>query len=344
MNADRRLEDLFYSFVRMGLREDEVFQGGADVPLQAETWDALFEMARLQAVSGIFVEGVSRSGAKPGRETWLRWLGCLMQLRGANLAAARKGEEWLGRLREAGMEAEVFKGTSVGRWYPDPLARSCGDIDIVVTGGWEKAEPFLRSLGTDFRNEHGDLTFSDGGAPVELHARREYLYSPFADRRLKRILEADREGRELYAVCLILHFRRHALTYGCGLKQACDIAVMLERAGLDMRRTAALLREAGAARFARALFGFLEARLGVRSFPLPPAGGKSVKILEEIVRRDGYLLKKERERSVRGMPAFRRVASNAAFWARRSARLFRLMPGEAFWFPLFMAWRRIKGD
>ena len=132
MNADRRLEDLFYSCVRMGLREDEVFQGGADVPLQAETWDALFETARLQAVSGIFVEGVSRSGTKPGRETWLRWLGHLMQLRGANMEAARKGEEWLGRLREVGMEAEVFKGTSVGRWYPDPLARCCGDVDIVV--------------------------------------------------------------------------------------------------------------------------------------------------------------------------------------------------------------------
>lgn len=340
MSDSEKLYDLFYLFVRAGLHENVSLVIGKEI--SDEIWLDLFEMARMQAVGGIFIEGVARSGVKPGNRIWMRWLGYLVQLQRMNRKVEEKGRKWLEELKTAGMMAEVFKGVEAGKWYPDPLARSSGDIDLVIIQGWERAEEFLKSRGVEYRDEHGDLVFKEDGIPLELHKRREYLYSPFADRKLRRLLASDKQSKELFAVCLILHFRRHVLTYGCGLKQVCDIVMMLRRADLDGFEMRRLLKALKLEKFSRTLFGFIRKRFGVTDFPLLPVYGSEVRLLEDIIHRDGYMLKKEREGRALSLSAWKRMLGNACFWMRRCVRLFPLMPGEALWFPLFLICRRLK--
>lgn len=335
------LQEWFYYFLRLGLGCGGLRPEGLGDTFPAELWSRLFDMAKKQAVSGVFVEGVSRSGMKPEKQVWLQWLGHLMWLQRMNRVMDVKGREWLGMLEEAGMEAEVFKGVSVGKWYDNPLDRSYGDIDFVITRGWEKVEDFLKLRGLNCRKEHDDWVCEEEGISLELHRWREYLFSPFTDRKLKRLLR-EGHGNELYFVCLILHFRRHFLTYGCGLKQVCDIVMMLKNAELDMPEVKHLLRTLNADRFGRVLFGFIQSRFGDMDFPCPPVHGRAERLLEEIVHHDGYLLKMERESSAIGLSSWKRIGSNAAFWVRRCISLFRIMPDEAFWFPLFMAGRRVN--
>lgn len=60
---------------------------------------------------------------------------------------------------------------------------------------------------------------------------------------------------------------------------------------------------------------------------------KDVALLYDIFMNDGYVLKEERVNIGRGIQrAPLRVIRNGCFWTWRSLRLFRLMPGEAFFF------------
>ena len=337
-------DNLFFYFLRMGLWEaEEAYAGAAP---GREDWEQMFRTAQLQAVTGVVMDGIARTGMRPDRELWEPWVWHLLYVEQMNRRIAQCGERWLSWLGEKGIRAFVFKGASVASWYGQPLHRSFGDVDIVVQEGWEKLVPALKKAGIAYRNEHGDLVVQDGDqVPVELHERWEYVYNPLANSRLQKLLgKATEKDRELYFVCLILHLQRHFLTYGIGLKQVCDVAVMLHAASLDREKTASLLRRLHAVRFSRLLFGFIDVYLGgTGQYPLPPVkAGRQFEVLREVIMNDGYLQKKQQEaQAVSRRSAAARIACNVWFWARRSLRLFGILPGETCGFWWHMAWRRI---
>ena len=122
------------------------------------------------------------------------------------------------------------------------------------------------------------------------------------------------------------------------------MAVMLHAAPLDRERTASLLRRLHAVRFSRLLFGFINVYLGgTEQYPLPPVkAGRQFDVLREVIMNDGYLQKKQQEaQAVSRRSAAARIACNVWFWARRSLRLFGILPGETCGFWWHMAWRRI---
>ncbi len=341
------METLFFYFLRRGLWEtEEVYSG--DMTMGPEDWERLFAMAHEQAVTGLVIDGVGQTDRRPDREVWEQWLIHLLYMEQMNRAVERCGVQWLNRLEKAGMAAFVVKGTSVAQWYRQPLHRSFGDVDIVIGNGWEKLVAMLTEGGYDCRNEHGDIVVQeDGRVPVEFHPQWEYVYNPIANARLRKLTRAaDGKDRELYLVCLILHLRRHFLTYGIGLKQVCDVAVMLHRVQLDPEKVAALLKRLHAERFSRILFGFIANYIkGTEHFPLEPIRqGKDAVLFRNIVMNDAYRLKMVREEKA-GNSRFPigRILANACFWMRRGWRLLGMMPAEAICLPGYLVARRVRG-
>ena len=149
-------------------------------------------------------------------------------------------------------------------------------------------------------------------------------------------------SNEVYLACIIVHPRRHMLTYGIGMKQVCDVAVMLRNAGLDMNLMAGIIRELHMERFCAALFGFLKRCMEVEVFPIEPDCGRNSVFIEETVWRDGYLLKMQRDNRSKGLTALRRVAGNARFWVKRCVRMSAVIPREAVWFIPYMVKRRVS--
>ena len=345
LSSTRQLVPLstFFYFLRLGLWGET--PGEEEVSLEEGDWQRLFALSREQAVSGLWIDGVSQTACRPSEALWTQCIFHLLHIERMNVSLARAEKAWLDRLVVRGIEAEVFKGSSVACWYRKPQYRSYGDIDLVVRRGWERVEAFLREAGYVYRHEEDSLALQDGRVAVELHPCRETVYNPFLNVRLQRMLAADRWGVELYVACLLLHVRRHVLSYGIGLKQVCDVAVMLRRAPLDGRKLAEILRRLHLVRFSRALFGFMEARLGEGfCFPFPPLHGRPERLLEDILFKDGYRLKMEREAlSADRRQAWKRIGGNACFWLVRSVRLWRLMPGEAFFFLCQKAAGRLFG-
>ena len=330
----------------MGLwRSGEVCLGRS---LSADEWAQLFRFAHRQGVTGLFIDGVAQGEMRPDDELWAKWIAHLLYREKANRYIAIRGEAWVKRLGDAGISASVFKGSSVGAWYPEPLHRSHGDIDIVISEGWDNLVSVLaQEEWKTYRSDEDEIILEEKHRLlVEFHRRWEYLYNPWTNRRLQQWLRNSKPlDNELYLVCLILHIQRHFLTYGIGLKQVCDVALMLRRASLDRGRVAYLLRSLHAERFSRLLFGFIALHLGgVEVFPLSPLkSGKGLELLNDVILREGYNSKMEQE-LVSGSKsrAMTRIVSNATFWTKRCYRVFSIMPGEACCFLLYKVIKRLK--
>jgi hypothetical protein len=330
----------------MGLwRNEEAYTGQA---LSSEDWKQLFRLAHSQGVTGLFIDGVSQDSMRPDNGLWDKWVAHLFFLEQANRYIAQRGEAWIGKLAEAGISATVFKGASVATWYPEPLHRSLGDVDIVITEGWNRLEGILTEEGRNlFRKDEDEVVLEEKNQlMVEFHRHWECLYNPLTHRRLLQICRSAQPGdKELYFVCLILHIQRHILTYGVGLKQICDVAVMLSRASLDLEKVASLLHRLHAERFSRLLFGFIAVHLGgVEDYPLAPVtAGKGWERLNRAILQEGYHSKIEQER-VAGSKSrsVSRMASNAVFWTKRCFSIYRIMPSEACCFLFSKVFKRLR--
>lgn len=339
------VRETFFYFLRRGLWETgEAYVG--DVPRQEE-WEQLFRLAHAQAVTGVFIDGVARTDMRPPAALWEHWVVHLVHMERTNEFIDRYGKAWVEKLGRKGVAASLFKGSSVAAWYPKPLHRSYGDIDIVVRKGWRRLRSILIDAGISYHYEQGDIVIQKGGfQPVEFHPRWEFAYNPAVNFRLQRMLRAaDGSDKELYLVCLIFHLRRHFLTYGIGMKQVCDVAVMLRQPGLDVQRLARILRQLHIVKFCRLLFGFIAGHLGGgRLFPFAPeTRGPRADLFSRVILTDGYGLKFRQEtlvRSKRGSVA--KSCANASFWLRRGARLLGIMPGEVCSFLFYLSKNRLR--
>lgn len=359
---------LFY-FLRMGLYGDTPWPALAPVP---DDWKGLFDLSCQQAVLGIVADGVAQTAMRPPLSLWHRWVALLVRTEMMNEEMAFRADGLIDMLAVEGIQALVFKGTSVARWYPKPKYRSCGDIDLVVYEGWERLAPSLRQKGIPYYIEDKAVVverlskiapgghrmdFRDGLYRVEFHPTYEFIYNPLMNARLRRIAAGTspwwntrypqggrpHEVPEFYLACVILHLRRHVLSYGTGLKQVCDVAVMMKYADVNPDRLQALLQHLGAWRFGKALLGFIDTYLHDATASRRPRGvSGTTRLLYAIFMGDGYTLKARREviAQAAGLSAWR-VVMNAWFWVKRSARLFRLMPGEAFSFMAYKFAQRV---
>ena len=371
------IEHLLFYFLRRGLwgRADT-----DDVNVDDGAWDKLFLLSCRHAVTPLVADGIALTSLRPPQELWQQWIAMSLRIEIINERMARCGELLVNWLADENISASVFKGTSVARWYPEPLHRGNGDIDIVVNNGWDRLERLFLCYGIPFFYETGEIIVEHpevfasfvsvaeadkgirniftlpGNEPyrIEFHSACESLYNPFADARLKRMsghesslyvkrsFSLSGDAPEFYLSCLVLHLRRHVLSYGIGLKQVCDVAVMLCHAGLDITLLESLLRRLGAWRFSRVLFSFVEVYLYGMPVPSRHVSDKDVALLYSIFMDDGYMLKIQREdMGRRESSSAMRIVHNGWFWIRRSIRLFRLMPAEAFFFVCKKTYKRL---
>ena len=71
----------------------------------------------------------------------------------------------------------------------------------------------------------------------------------------------------------------------------------------------------------------------------PVRRGKGAELFRNVVLRDGYRLKMEREEKARNMRF--RIGRNVWFWVRRGWTLLGIMPGEVMSFLAYKAGKRI---
>ena len=249
-------KDIFFSVLRAGLWEQDLRL--SDAPSR-EDWLALLQLARQQAVLGLFYRGMTRLPAEqlPASDLRMSLLAEVDRLERRGSELVRVQEALLARLAEAGLHPLVQKGTEAAKYYPRPLLRESGDIDLYFTPVQFSHARELMAPGVPLAPD-GSLVYRFRDVVVEHHLRYFDLHV-----RADKLPAVPSVAAEL--LMLSAHILKHAVGEGVGCKQLCDMAVALTRTDGSYEKAAfqETLRGCGLLRWHRLLCSLLVTDLGL---------------------------------------------------------------------------------
>lgn len=248
-NRSSRIVIQFFSLLRSGLWGKQpdltLFSNETD-------WKPILGMAQKQTVLGVVLDGVSglRGELQPDKPTLLKAHTYIVRTAQHHRLLDDVIKELCARLNKVGIRSVLLKGQGLARNYPDPLKRTCGDIDLYVGGSnYRRTCKLLKQWGM-LEGEHEEsilhLHFDYRKVPVEIHRIAGVLYGLFRNRRFRiwsdSLLQGD-DCREMDfngqtvllppvrfdTMFVFYHMYRHLITGGVGLRQLCDWVMYLHQ-------------------------------------------------------------------------------------------------------------------
>ena len=358
--------DLFSSLLQRGLG----IRTWADIksPISENTWKELLTLARKQAVTGIVMDGILKLPAEylPPAPIKLKGIQQLLRIEQLNRRLNGEAVQVSEFLQAEGYACTILKGQGIAKYYPNPLHRMPGDIDV-----WPDAEPdVLRKYGhTRFPDKewtlhHTHLPLLDE-TEVELHFQPSYMYNPLTNRWLLAFCRKHRKacvgnwvrlegtGRPVAVatdtfnrVYVLQHIMRHLFEEGIGLRQLTDYALVL-RKGMtpaEKEETLQTLRRLNMEGFAGAVMYVLQTVFALEpEYLLCTPDERRGKLLLEEVLEGGNFGFYDRRGDKRNLP------NKVRKRVHKFLRVLSLAPSEAVWSFLFFTrafflrrWHRLK--
>lgn len=271
--------------------------GTEKMELSVAGLNAVMRLAQEHAVAGLLANAAVRNriviaeGAAEGRgEAVMK----LMQQTMAHRQGMQRCEDVVGRfarlMKDNGIAYVVFKGLAVARHYPEPFARTMGDVDFYVPQG-----DFLRAVDVIERGLHVVMdkeevdkhySFDWQGIRFEMHYQIETFGNRWHQLRFNRMIdEAMAEHTDSFTVCdsdgnetevsvlpptedlivVFKHWFNHLLVEGVGLRQTLDLAVLLNayRDKINVGRLMTALDGIGYMKAFRAMLAMMKRYFGL---------------------------------------------------------------------------------
>ncbi len=214
-------------------------------------WRQLFAFASKQALLGFFLEGIERLGREYPLllkqnsiepDLLMLWMGKAQQIRQQNMRLNVTAAKLYRQLREDGLRSCVLKGQGNAVMYPNPYARTPGDIDVWINASRERIMAFAKERygwKDGMLYHHLEATLND--VPIELHFVPCTMNNPIYNRRLQKWFERngdlqcsnivslpDGAGEiavptsSFNAIYQLCHLYHHFFDDGIGLRQIID--------------------------------------------------------------------------------------------------------------------------
>lgn len=255
--------------------------------VSAEVAGGLLRISLEQTVAALIVDVLIRKDVVLPKAQVIEAMAILQKVRLGNL---RINEE-LFRLNHLMQTAEadylVVKGQVVASFYPDPLLRQSGDIDFFCDDiHFPKALDEIRKAWEIKPEQSGSdhhVHLVHNGITLEGHFSLISFYSSKKNEAWKELLSQEKRhfvnvgnstiptlSPTLHVFYVFMHLYHHLLELGIGLRQFCDLAVLLHacHGQIDMGRLGQLLESMGMARAYRACGSVLVDYLGLPSSEL----------------------------------------------------------------------------
>lgn len=216
-------------------------------PLSDKEWKCLYKVAESQTIEALIYDGVQRLPFEllPNRELLLYWVVKVNAIEQKNVIMNACIKEQVLLFNKLGVDAILLKGQGVASYYPNELHRVCGDIDWYFHSKKDSknVQDELSSRGVQFFSSTVDsVHYLWRSCEVEQHTKLFDVFNPFARYRLNNIvreksifnkdLNSDEPLRyrtlpaNLNIVQVNLHILKHLLSFGIGLRQFCDSAIL----------------------------------------------------------------------------------------------------------------------
>ena len=256
----------FLALLRAGLWGKEADMGCFPEE-SAPDWNGILYLGRTQAVLPLVYDGMLTlpSDRQLKGPALMKLLAYVDKIEKLNMELNDAVTEISSRLSAEGIRSVLLKGQGLAALYRNPLHRQCGDIDLYVgEENYRKAADIIRQwpeIHRELPENIKHITFSYKNVEIELHRNAFQMPGSRLDRKY-RILEqqelengtdsvyadipvsdASAKGKTVvppvlfnvfYTFC---HAFSHFMISGLGLRQMCDVAVLLERYGTSLDLT-----------------------------------------------------------------------------------------------------------
>lgn len=253
--------DVFFKLIRFGLVTEECVDF---LELSDSEWNQVFDLAERHVLEGVLLDGISKlpTEKRPKGERLKKLVVRCLVAEKINTKLNEKVIKVANFFKRHGFHPILLKGQGVATWYPNPMRRMPGDIDMWLADDKKQIIKFVRGLRPEAEvlYHHIHLIENDG-LEVEVHMIPSFLYNPFANMRLEKLwkvwgrqpMEVELVSAqakvaipsdEMNRVYMLLHMYRHLFTEGIGLRQVVDYFLLLKKCCTESERqeTVALLK------------------------------------------------------------------------------------------------------
>ena len=253
-----------------------------------DDWSKGFDFAQKQAITGIVFEEIERNhsySASMPEMLLFQWIGTVEQIKHQNHLLDNEVEALATLLDSHSIRYAVVKGQVVASYYEKPEYRQSGDVDFYVQEeDVERAKELIcREWGVEM--DKGDSPyhyhFEHGGVTFEIHFRLFQWYQKKRELYWQEILHkamghsvkigstkvATLEPT-VHTLYVFMHLYHHLVELGVGLRQFCDLAMML-KVDIDKELLRKHLETLGLERAFRACEYVLKNYLGLDEKYLP---------------------------------------------------------------------------
>ncbi len=233
------------------LLRDELWQAETkDYNLSPQDCSHILHYAKEQSLLGLVLNTLVRNNVKMGLQNVTKGLSVMEIIRKGNAKINANMKTMADILNKNHIHYVVFKGQTCGIHYPNPDLRASGDIDFyVVPDQYNHAYELLADAFHLDKEELGKLdkhdSFDYNGNVFEMHFQMETFGSKKHQRYYDRItlesITAEKGRLDFYGTPLLVleptinviqvfkHLFYHLLVEGVGLRQFCDLAMLLHR-------------------------------------------------------------------------------------------------------------------
>ena len=221
-------------------------------------WRQLYVFASKQALVAFCFDGIERLGKEYpdelkgnpiGSELLMTWMAKAQQIRRQNRKVNGVAARLYKQLREDGFRCCILKGQGNAVMYPNPAARTPGDIDIWVNAERKEIIEYAKGhfgLSDDIRIYHLETVVD--GVPMELHFFPGVMNNPFYNNRLQKwfrrnvdlqcsnVIDLPDGAGEIAVpttvfnvIYQLAHLYHHFFDEGIGMRQIIDYYLNIEK-------------------------------------------------------------------------------------------------------------------
>ena len=227
-----------------------------DLPESSKSidWKRLMTWAEKQTIVGVVFQGVQKAGKNISMpfDTLMEWVGYAQQIEMQNRLMNQRCVEVLKEYQSVGLDTMILKGQGNATMYPNPLARTSGDIDLWVKNATrEEIVNFTRFHGKlhEVRYYHAEYAYRD--VLIEAHFMPGIMNNPLYNVRLQKFYKEYCASKmmelpemagavpipmwEFNVVFQLAHMMHHFFDEGIGLRQMIDYYYLLKVKNDDVR-------------------------------------------------------------------------------------------------------------
>lgn len=192
------MTSVYFRFVQfsLGVYEGKEFLDGS--ALKGFDWAAFYEFAKKQTLVGVVFDGIQKlpKDVAPHLVLLIRWLGMSQRIKQSNERLNVATVDIYNKVKAARYSCCILKGQGNAAMYPNPSARTPGDVDIWVNAGREDIHALAHSI---VKNSNGHvvdeslnhIVITTNNITVELHSTPGFMANFVYNRRLQKWLKRN---------------------------------------------------------------------------------------------------------------------------------------------------------